>query len=88
MNAENTRGHRKVIQGVVTSDKMDKSRSVQVVRRVRHPLYKKFVKHTKKYLVHDETNDSHVGDTVLLMETRPLSRKKRWRLVEILERAK
>ncbi len=88
MNAENIRAHRKVIQGVITSDKMDKSRSVQVVRRVRHPLYKKFVKHTKKYLVHDETNDSHVGDTVLLMETRPLSRKKRWRLVEILERAK
>ena len=88
MNAENKRSRRKVIQGVVTSDKMDKSCSVQVVRQVRHPLYKKFLKRTKKYLAHDEKNESHVGDSVLLMETRPLSKRKRWRLVEILERAK
>ena len=88
MSEEKTRGKRRVIQGVVTSDKMDKTRTVQVVRQIRHPLYKKFVKRTKKYMAHDEANDSHTGDTVLLMETRPLSRRKRWRLVEVVERAR
>lgn len=88
MTTENTRGQRKVVQGIVTSDKMDKTRTVQVVRQIRHPLYKKFVKHTKKYMVHDEANDSHIGDTVLLMETRPLSKNKCWRLVEVVERAR
>ncbi len=82
------RGKRKVIQGVVSSDKMDKSRVVVVERRVKHPLYKKYVKKTSKFMAHDEQNDSHVGDTVVIMETRPLSKKKRWRLVEIVERAK
>ena len=88
MATEKQRGNRRAIQGVVTSDKLEKTCTVQVVRRVRHPLYKKSVKLTKKYLAHDEANDSHVGDTVLLMETRPLRRNKKWRLVEIIERAK
>lgn len=82
------RGQRKVIQGVVSSDKMEKSRIVVVERRVKHPLYKKYVKKTSKFMVHDEKNDSHIGDTVRIMETRPLSKRKRWRLVEIVERAK
>ncbi len=82
------RGRRKVIQGVVSSDKMDKSRVVVVERRVKHPLYKKYVKKTSKFMAHDEQNDSHIGDTVIIMETRPLSKNKRWRLVEIVERAK
>ena len=88
MTEEKTRGRRRVVQGVVTSDKMDKTRTVQVVRQICHPLYKKFVKQTKKYMAHDEANDSHAGDTVMLMETRPLSRRKRWRLVQIVERAR
>ena len=78
----------RTLQGRVVSDKMDKTRTVQVLRRIRHPLYKKFVKRTKKYVAHDGTNDSHVGDTVILMETRPLSKRKRWRLVEVVERAR
>jgi len=82
------RGRRKVIQGVVASDKMDKSRVVVVERRVKHPLYKKYVKKTSRFMAHDEQNDSHIGDTVVIMETRPLSKNKRWRLVEIVERAK
>ena len=82
------RGQRKVIQGVVSSDKMDKSRVVVVERRVKHPLYKKYVKKTSKFMAHDEQNDSHIGDTVRIMETRPLSKNKRWRLVEVVERAK
>ena len=88
MSEEKNRGNRRVVQGVVTGDKMDKTRTVQVVRQIRHPLYKKFVKQTKKYMAHDEVNDSHAGDTVLLMETRPLSKNKRWRLVEVVERAR
>jgi len=82
------RGRRKVIQGVVASDKMEKSRVVVVERRVKHPLYKKYVKKTSRFMAHDEQNDSHIGDTVVIMETRPLSKNKRWRLVEIVERAK
>lgn len=82
------RGRRKVILGVVTSDKMEKSRVIAVERRVMHPLYKKYVKRTSKFMAHDEKNESHIGDTVKIMETRPLSRHKRWRLVEIVERAK
>ena len=88
MATESTRGRRKVVQGIVTSDKMDKTRTVKVVRQIRHPLYKKFVKRSKNYMAHDEANDSHAGDTVLLMETRPLSKNKRWRLVEVVERAR
>ena len=82
------RGTRKVIQGIVSSDKMDKSRVVVVERRVKHPLYKKYVKKTSKFMAHDEQNESHIGDTVKIMEARPLSKNKRWRLVEIVERAK
>jgi small subunit ribosomal protein S17 len=67
---------------------MDKSRVIVVERRVKHPLYKKFVKKTSKFMAHDEKNESHAGDTVVIMETRPLSRRKRWRLVEIVEKAK
>jgi len=82
------RAHRKVKVGVVSSDKMDKSRVIQVQRNIKHPLYKKYVRKTTKFMAHDENNDSHVGDVVKIMETRPLSKSKRWRLIEILERAK
>ncbi len=85
---ENKRGNRRVIVGTVVSDKMDKSRVIKVERSVKHPLYKKYIKQTKKFMVHDEKNESHVGDVVKVMEARPLSRKKRWRLSEIIERAK
>lgn len=74
--------------GVVVSDKMDKTITVIVERKLRHPIYGKFVKKTKKFMAHDEKNDCHTGDTVRIMETRPLSKNKRWRLVEVLERAK
>jgi small subunit ribosomal protein S17 len=82
------RGRRKVRVGVVVSDKMDKTVLVRIDRRVRHPLYKKTIARSNKLAAHDETNDAHVGDTVKVMETRPLSRSKRWRVVEIVERAK
>lgn len=82
------RNLRKERIGVVTSDKMDKSIVVSVERKVKHPKYGKFVKKTKKFVAHDETNDCNIGDTVKIMETRPLSRTKNWRLVEIVERAK
>ena len=82
------RGNKRQLQGVVTSDKMDKSIVVAEVRKVKHPLYGKFVLKTKKYVAHDETNDCNIGDTVRISETRPLSKSKCWRLVEILERAK
>ena len=74
--------------GKVVSDKMDKTVVVAVVDVEQHPLYKKAVKKTVKFKAHDENNDAHIGDTVSLMETRPLSKDKRWRVVEILERAK
>ncbi len=79
---------RKVMTGRVVSDKMDKTIVVEVESRMPHPLYKKIVKKTKKYKAHDEENSCGVGDVVRIMETRPLSRTKRWRLVEILEKAK
>ncbi len=82
------RANRKTKIGVVSSDKMDKSRVILIERYVKHPLYKKYVKKTSKFMAHDEANDSHEGDTVRIMETRPLSARKRWRIVEILERAK
>ena len=82
------RNLRKQRQGVVSSDKMDKTIVVATKFKEKHPIYGKFVSKTKKYHAHDEQNDSHVGDTVLIMETRPLSKTKRWRLVEIIERAK
>ena len=86
MSAE--RNLRKQRIGIVTSDKMDKTVAVTVERKLRHPIYGKFVKKTKKFIAHDETNNCHEGDLVRIMETRPLSKRKRWRVVEVLERAK
>jgi len=83
-----TRNLRKSRVGVVTSSAMDKTITISVERKLRHPIYGKFVKKTKKFMSHDEKNDCTVGDTVRIMETRPMSKNKRWRLVEILERAK
>jgi small subunit ribosomal protein S17 len=82
------RNLRKERIGVVSSNKMEKSIVVSEVKRVKHPMYGKFVLNTKKYVAHDENNDCKEGDTVKIMETRPLSKTKCWRLVEILERAK
>ena len=82
------RAPRKVCEGIVSSSKMDRTLVVEVVERVRHPKYNKFVMRTKKLYAHDEANDANIGDRVRVMETRPLSKTKRWRLVEILERAK
>ena len=82
------RNLRKTRVGVVVSDKMEKTIVVAVKDNVKHPLYGKIVKKTYKLKAHDETNDAHIGDTVRVMETRPLSKDKRWRLVEIMERAK
>ncbi len=79
---------RKQREGVVVSDSMDKTVVVAVIERVRHPKYNKFVLQTKRLYAHDETNDVNVGDKVRVMETRPLSKTKRWRVAEILERAK
>ena len=83
-----TRNLRKTRQGVVISDKMEKSIVIAAKFKEKHPLYGMFVQKTKKYHVHDENNEAHVGDTVLIMETRPLSKTKRWRLVSIIEKAK
>jgi small subunit ribosomal protein S17 len=82
------RSPRKVREGIVSSNKMERTVVVDVVERVRHPKYNKFVLRTKKLYAHDEANDANIGDRVRVMETRPLSKTKRWRVVEILERAK
>jgi small subunit ribosomal protein S17 len=82
------RASRKERQGVVVSDVQDKTIVVRVQRTTTHPLYKKTIKVSKKYHVHDEANDAHVGDMVRIVETRPLSKLKRWRLLEVVERAK
>jgi len=82
------RNLRKERIGIVASDKMNKSIVVSVERKVKHPKYGKFVKKTTKFVAHDENNDCHEGDTVRIMETRPLSKSKNWRLVEVIERAK
>ncbi|EEP27965.1 30S ribosomal protein S17 [Shuttleworthella satelles] len=82
------RNLRKTRQGVVVSDKMDKTITVAIKDNVKHPLYGKIVKRTYKLKAHDENNEAHEGDTVRVMETRPLSKDKRWRLTEIVERAK
>ncbi|GGB71542.1 30S ribosomal protein S17 [Flavobacterium suaedae] len=82
------RNLRKERVGVVTSNKMVKSIVVSETKKIKHPLYGKFVLKTKKYVAHDEKNDCNIGDTVRIMETRPLSKSKCWRLVEIIERAK
>jgi small subunit ribosomal protein S17 len=90
MSATDTqaRGYRKVREGLVVSDKMDKTVVVAVEDRFKHPLYGKVVRRTSKLKAHDEQNSAGVGDRVLLMETRPLSATKRWRVVEVLEKAK
>jgi small subunit ribosomal protein S17 len=83
-----TRNLRKERTGVVLSNKMEKSITVAVQWKEKHPIYGKFVNKTKKFHVHDEKNECNIGDTVKIMETRPLSKTKRWRLVQIIERAK
>ncbi|NBB88827.1 MAG: 30S ribosomal protein S17 [Bacteroidetes bacterium] len=85
---EENKSIRKTRVGVVASDKMQKTITVRVERKIKHPIYGKFMKKSKKFFAHDPENDSNIGDTVLIEETRPLSAKKRWRLMEILERAK
>lgn len=82
------RGYRKTRIGVVVSDKMDKTIVVAIKTKVRHPLYGKMVNRTRKFKAHDENNECGIGDTVKIMETRPLSKDKHWRLVEIIEKAK
>ena len=84
----NDRGRRKVRVGVVVSDGMDKTVVVRIDRQVRHPLYGKTVRRSSKLAAHDAQNDAHVGDTVRITETRPVSKTKRWRVVEVVERAK
>ena len=86
--APESRKNRKTREGMVVSDKMDKTAVVAVIERVRHAKYGKFMMRTKRLYAHDETNDAHTGDRVRVMETRPLSKNKRWRVVEVLERAK
>ena len=82
------RNLRRTITGTVTSNKMEKSITVAVERKIMHTKYGKYLKKTKKYHAHDEANDAKIGDTVKIMETRPLSKLKRWRLVDVVERAK
>ena len=82
------RNLRKTKTGIVSSDKMEKTITVRVERRIHHPIYGKSIKRSKKFMAHDENNECKIGDRVLIMETRPLSKKKRWRVVEILEKAK
>ena len=83
-----TRNLRKTRTGVVSSNKMDKTVTVAVERKVKHPIYGKFVKKTTKFHAHDEKNECSIGDVVKIMETRPLSKTKRWRLVEVVEKVK
>jgi small subunit ribosomal protein S17 len=86
--ADGRENRRKVREGLVVSTKMDKTAVVAVIERVRHPRYAKTVQRTKRFYAHDDNNDSRVGDRVRLAETRPMSKLKRWRIVEVLERAK
>lgn len=87
MTAAEKRGRRKVRVGQVVSDKMDKTAVVAVTRLVKHPMYSRFVKRTTKFKAHDEKNECHVGDVVRITETRPLSKDKRWRVVEVVRKA-
>ena len=87
-SADTSRNARKERVGLVVSNKMDKSIVVAIERRMKHPMYGKFVKKTNKLMAHDENNDAGEGDTVRIMEARPISKRKRWRLVEVIERAK
>lgn len=86
--AQTERAQRRTRTGRVVSDRMNKTITVAVDRQVKHSIYNKFITKTTKYLAHDENNEAHIGDTVMIMSTRPLSKRKSWRLVEILERAK
>lgn len=85
---EQIRNLRKERVGVVVSNKMDKSITIAVESKVKHPMYGKFIKKTSKFMAHDEKNDCNIGDTVKIMETRPVSKNKNWRLVEVIERVK
>ena len=87
-DVQNLKKGKLVLQGVVASDKMDKTIVVEIMMRKLHPLYKKYVTRSKRFKAHDEANEAHIGDTVRVEECRPLSRDKRWRLIEIVERAK
>ena len=87
MTAVEKRGRRKVRVGQVVSDKMDKTAVVAVTRLIRHPLYSRFVKRTTRFKAHDEKNECHVGDFVRIVETRPLSQAKRWRVVEVVRKS-
>lgn len=86
--AQAERAQRRTRTGRVVSNRMDKSITVAVERQVKHPIYSKFITKTTKYMAHDEENSANIGDKVLIMSTRPLSKRKSWRLVEVLERAK
>jgi small subunit ribosomal protein S17 len=88
MNMETTRNTRRERIGVVVSNNMEKSIVISVKQKIKHPIYGKFVNKTSRFMAHDEENTCNVGDTVKISETRPLSKNKRWRLVEIIERAK
>lgn len=88
MSENITRKERKQRTGRVVSNRMDKSITVAVDRQIKHPIYGKFITKTTKYMAHDENNEANIGDVVKIMETRPLSKRKRWRLIEILEKAK
>lgn len=88
VTAEQSTKGKKIRQGKVVSNKMSKSIVVAVERQVMHPLYKKYFKQTKKFMAHDENNDCNIGDTVRIIETRPLSARKRWRLLDVVERVK
>ena len=88
VSSELSRGLRKTRVGVVTSNKMDKSIVIKVERKIKHATYGKYVKQTKKFMAHDEKNECNIGDKVKIMETRPASKRKRWRLVEVIEKAK
>ncbi len=87
-SAEGKTSHKRIMQGRVVSNKADKSITVLIERHVAHPLYKKYYKRAKKVMAHDEENASNIGDIVKVIESRPLSRRKRWRMIEIVERAK
>ncbi|MDY6327128.1 MAG: 30S ribosomal protein S17 [Bacteroidales bacterium] len=82
------RNNRKVREGIVVSNKMDKSIVIKVERKMKHPIYGKFLKRSTKFMAHDEKNECQIGDRVKIMETRPLSKNKCWRLIEIVEKAK
>ena len=88
MENNNIRNFRRERVGVVVSNKMEKSITIAVKTKMKHPIYQKFVNKTSRFMAHDEKNECNIGDTVKIMETRPLSKNKRWRLVEIIERAK